>query len=286
MVSPSSVGAVSGGVAVPAADGMMGRVSPIDLGRPRDLGDLLGLSLGLWFRHLPLFFALAFVVVAPVVLLVDGVWAGTLDDVEAADAPVAAGLVSTLLQLTVVPALVTAMHVIAVQDIARGESPSFGRALRSAFAVLVPVGLVVVLYALAVGLGFLALIVPGLWLSVRWYFGAQAAVVDDSRGVGALRRSGELVAGTWWRVAGILFVLGLLGMIVSGVLAALVGVVVGVVGDADAGIAVGNVLLQTLAVSWTAVAGTLLYFDLRARKAPAFPGAEAPERPWVGPSRA
>ncbi|CAA9530248.1 MAG: hypothetical protein AVDCRST_MAG30-3710 [uncultured Solirubrobacteraceae bacterium] len=273
---------------------MMGRVSPIDLGRPRDLGDLLGLSLGLWFRHLPLFFALAFVVVAPVVLLVDGVWAGTLDDVEAgtlddveaADAPVAAGLVSTLLQLTVVPALVTAMHVIAVQDIARGESPSFGRALRSAFAVLVPVGLVVVLYALAVGLGFLALIVPGLWLSVRWYFGAQAAVVDDSRGVGALRRSGELVDGTWWRVAGILFVLGLLGMIVSGVLAALVGVVVGVVGDADAGIAVGNVLLQTLAVSWTAVAGTLLYFDLRARKAPAFPGAEAPERPWVGPSRA
>ena len=269
-----------------AADGMIGRVSPLDLGRPRNLGDLLSVSLGLWLRHLPLFFALAFVVVAPVVLLVDGVWAGTLDDVEATDAPVEAGLVSMLLQLTVVPALVTAMHVVAVQDIARGDSPSFGRALRSAFAVLVPVGLVVMLYALAVGLGFLALIVPGVWLSVRWYFGAQAAVVDRRRGAGALRRSGELVDGTWWRVAGILFVLGLLGMIVAGILAALVGVAVGIVGDADAGIAVGNVLLQTLAVSWTAVAGTLLYFDLRAREARAFPGAEAPERPRVSPSGA
>ena len=265
---------------------MIGRVSPLDLGRPRDLGDLLSVSLGLWFRHLPLFFALAFVVVAPVVLLVDGVWAGTLDDVDATDAPVEAGLVSMLLQLTVVPALVTAMHVITVQDIARGDSPSFGRALRSAFAVLVPVGLVVVLYALAVGLGFLALIIPGVWLAVRWYFGAQAAVVDGSRGIDALRRSGELVHGMWWRVAGILFVLGLLGAIVAGVLAAIAGVVVGVLGDADAGIAVGNVLLQTLAVSWTAVAGTLLYFDLRAREAPAFAGAEAPERPRVGPSSA
>lgn len=265
---------------------MIGSVSPLDLGRPRDLGDLLGVSLGLWFRHLPLFFALAFIVVAPVVLLVDGLWAGTLDDVEATDAPVAAGLVSILLQLTVVPALVTAMHVIAVQDIARGESPSFGRALRSAVAVLLPVGLVVALYALAVGLGFIALIVPGVWLAVRWYFGAQAAVVDGSRGTGALRRSAELVDGTWWRVAAILFVLGLLGTIVAGVLAAIVGLAVGIVGDADAGIAVGNVLLQTLAVSWTAVAGTLLYFDLRARESPVFPGAEAPERPQAHPGSA
>ncbi len=73
----------------------------LDLTRRRDLGELLGVALRLWLGHLPVFAALAFVVVAPVTLLVDGLWAGTLIndpfDTDAAG-PLAPSLVSTVLQ--------------------------------------------------------------------------------------------------------------------------------------------------------------------------------------------
>ena len=260
---------------------------PVDFERQRDLGELLDTALRLWFRHLPLFAALAVVVVAPVMLLVEGLWGGTLDSLDTGeDAPLAPGLVSVVLQATVVPALVTAMHVVAVQDLGGGQPPTFARSAGGALAVAVPVGLVVAVYAITVGLGFVALVVPGVWLGVRWYFGAQCVVVDGARGTGALRASADLVRGQWWRVFGILIVLGILGSLAAFTAGALVGLLVGVVGDAAAGFVVGNVLVQTLAVSWTALAGTLVFFDLRARTAPARPVAGAPERPGFGPSLA
>jgi hypothetical protein len=259
---------------------------PLDLTRRRDLGELLGVALRLWLRHLPVFAALAFIVVAPVLLLVDGLWAGTLEDdpfdADGAAAPLLPGVVSAVLQAVVVPAVVTAMHVVAVQDLARGRRPAVARSARAALAVALPVALVVGLYTVAVGLGLLALVVPGVWLAVRWYFGAQAAVVDQARGTGALRASAELVRGRWWRVFGILLVLGVLGSLAAVAAAALLGLLVGLAGGAGAGFVVGNLLVQTLVVSWTALAGTLVFFDLRARQAPAWPAAQAPERPDVG----
>ena len=265
---------------------------PLDLTRRRDFGELLGVALRLWLRHLPVFAALAFVVVAPVMLLVDGLWAGSLGndpfDPDAAAGPLVPSLVLAVLQATVVPAVVTAMHVVAVQDLARGQAPAFARSARAALAVAVPVAVVVALYTVAVGLGFLALVVPGVWLGVRWYFGAQAAVVDGARGTGALQASAELVRGQWWRVFGILLVLGVLGSLAAIVAAGALALLVGLVSDAGAGFLVGNLLVQTLVISWTALAGTLVFFDLRARQAPACPGAHAPERPdtGLGPSAA
>jgi len=46
----------------------------LDLGRPRELGDLVGTALGLFLRHFSLFFTPALIVVAPYVLVVDGIW--------------------------------------------------------------------------------------------------------------------------------------------------------------------------------------------------------------------
>ena len=63
------------------------------------------------------------------------------------------------------------------------------------------------------------LIVPGIWLAVRWYFGAQAAVVDGLRPVDALRRSAEVVQTRWWRTFGVLLAFG----VVVGALGALGG---------------------------------------------------------------
>jgi hypothetical protein len=108
-------------------------------------------------------------------------------------------------------------------------------------------------------------VVPGIYLSVRWYFAAQAVVVDGRRGVAALRRSAEVVDGQWWSTLGRLFVLGVIGLVaalvVGGILEA-----IGTGADSPALYVVGSVLGQAAGASFAALAGTLLFFDRRARK--------------------
>jgi len=56
-------------------------------------------------------------------------------------------------------------------------------------------------YILFVGLvfaGFLALIIPGLYVSCRLTFSLYAAVIDNSSAVDSLNSSWELTKGRWW----------------------------------------------------------------------------------------
>src|ERR687895_2185471 len=111
-------------------------MAPLDLQRSRDLGALLGAAFPVWLRHFPVFFAMAFIVVAPVMGLVDGVWAGTLDEFTPEDGgPVEAQVASWFCLWIVMPALVTAMHVVAVQDLGRGVQPTIRHSLAVALSV-------------------------------------------------------------------------------------------------------------------------------------------------------
>ncbi|MBA2637800.1 MAG: hypothetical protein H0U79_06225 [Solirubrobacterales bacterium] len=241
-------------------------MQPLDLERHRDLSGIVVLALRLLRDHLGVFTALALIFVAPVTLLVDGVWGGLLADFDAS-VPVVVQVVGGLIDTLVVVPLVTAAHVVAVCGLGRGEAPSVPRSLRGGLAAFPAVVLVVLLYVLAVALGLLLLFVPGVWLLVRWYFGTQAVMVDGRRGPDALRRSAELVAGHWWRTAGMvlmILVLGtLLGVMVGGPLA-LAAVVV----ESGALFVIAQILGLALAYSFAALVGTLLFFDLRARHDP------------------
>ena len=52
----------------------------LELDRPRTLGELVALTFELFGRHLATFLTLTLIVVAPAVILVDGVWGGYLAD--------------------------------------------------------------------------------------------------------------------------------------------------------------------------------------------------------------
>ncbi len=254
----------------------------LDLGRRRDVGALIDTAFRAWFRHFPVFFTLALIVVAPLEVLIEGVWAGTLDDFDDTG-PLAPALVGGIATWIFMPALVTAMHVVAVQDLGHGRAPTIGHSLRVALGLFPAVALVLVLYGLGVAGGFVLLIVPGVWLATRWYFGLQAAVVEGARGRAALRRSAELVDGSWWRVFGITLLVGIvtamfaLPLALAGVLLHGLGIDGGVV------VAACQVLWDTLGISFTALTTTLLYFDLRVRRGAAEPAEQGfaigPERP-------
>jgi hypothetical protein len=255
----------------------------LDLDEHRNLGELIGLTFTLFGRHLAVFLSLTLLVVAPIGILVDGVWGGFLADGGDASASVAASVVSFMFAVVVIPPLVTALHVVVVQGLARGEEPAVGSAVSGAAPRLLPAVGAVAVYALAVALGLVLLIVPGIYLAVRWYFAAQAAVVDTLAGPAALERGGRLVDGRWWRVFGLLLVFSL----ITGTFGAVGGVLAREI-DSGALFMTASIVLQTVTLSLGAIFGTLLFFDLRARARLPWQGTPrmspvAPERPIQPP---
>jgi hypothetical protein len=259
---------------------------PLDLDRHRTLGELIGLTFELFRRHLATFLSLTLLVVAPIVIVVDGGWGGGLADGGDADPSAAAASVSLAVSIVVIPPLVTALHVAVVQALARGEEPTVGAALRAATPRLPAAFAAVALYSVAVAFGLVALIVPGVWLAVRWYFGAQAAVVDGLGPGDALARSAQVVKTRWWRTFGCLLAFAL----VTGIMGAIGGAIAREI-DNGAIYTATYVILQAVFLSLTAIFGTLLFFDSRARSSlpwqgpppPGWAPPQAPERPILPP---
>lgn len=255
----------------------------IDLGRHRELAELLGDTWRLFTGHLAVILSVTLLLVTPVALIVDGVWGRGLADGIDADTPVEATFTSAFLQGLVVGPLATALLVVIVLGVSRREEPTFGGALRSGSERFLPALGTVLLGALGVALGLIALVVPGIWLAVRWYVGAQAAVVDGLAPVAALRRSAELVKGRWWRTFGYLIVANVLFGLIVGIVGAAVGALAS---EASGALYMATaVVAQAVALGLTAIFATLLFFDLRARQdvpweGTALPRPDAPENPF------
>jgi hypothetical protein len=238
---------------------------PTDLSVPREAGDLVGQTFALYRRHAGVFMTLAAIVVFPVQLIWGGFGLGELTGGYDEHVPAGLSLLDTAIGILVTTPLITAMHVTAVLDLTRGNAPEVGRSAQVALDVFPAVLGAMLIYILGVALGFVLLIVPGLYWAVRWYFVTQAVVVDGRRGPDALEGSARLVDGQWWRVVGI----GLLFNLIVLPLGFAVGVGVRAAAKAaDAGALelLGNALFQTLSLSFLALATTLVYFDLRLRR--------------------
>ena len=120
-----------------------------------------------------------------------------------------------LLTLIQIP-LVTASFACAVQRMGAGEEVGVGDALRGGVAVFwSPALLAILLAGVFTALGFIALILPGIYLSVRLAFVGQAAAIERTGARAALRMSMRLTKGRFWSVLGILALVSFGGFIVA-----------------------------------------------------------------------
>jgi hypothetical protein len=238
----------------------------IELDRPRDISALFGDSLGVFFRHAPVFLLLSAAVVVPALLVVQGIGLEQLTASYDESPKLTEQAVPTLVSFLVVSPLITAICIHALRSVAAGGRPGAGRAFVSGFEAFTPIFFAVLLAALGIALGLVLLVIPGIYLFVRWFFVPQAVVIEGARGPDALRRSSAVVQGFWWRTLGLVVLVNLAAILPALVFTAPFAAIADST-DKAVWALVGTICAETITAPFVALLSTLLYYDLRARRA-------------------
>ena len=236
----------------------------IDLERPRDAGALLRDAFSVYRRHFWTFLAIGAIVVVPSELIVSGVGLEQLSSGYDATPSFAEAAIPGAVSFLVVAPLISAICVFALRSVAAGDSPRARESLIKGFELFTPLFFAVVLAALGIALG-LVLIVPGLYLFVRWYFVPQVVVLEEARGPEALRASSRLTEGAWWRTFALIVLVNVVALLAAFVLGAPFSAAAE---SADRAVwsMIGQMLAGAITQPFGALYSTLLYFDLLARR--------------------
>jgi hypothetical protein len=152
------------------------------------------------------------------------------------------------------------MVVEAARDILDGRRDhSVGSLVRAAVPVIGPLVVAGILAGIAIGIGLLLLIVPGLFLLTIWAVLAPVIVVERKDAMSSFGRSRELVRGHGWQVFGVIVILFLLQFLVTGVIQALANSVA----DSVVGYSVADLVVRLLVAPLSALAAAVLFFELK-----------------------
>jgi hypothetical protein len=251
-----------------------GPPDPRPLRRERGGGQIFRAARRLYGGNLGMFMAMGAIFV-PVSLATAGIqWVlfhltsmGSLVALDGRDGAVTAflALVTGGVGAAMASVITTAAVAFALREIEAGRAVGAADAFRASFERLR--ALVGATARQLVTVALLSLTVVGVPFAVgryvRWSLFAEACALEDRTADGSLRRSAELVAGHWWRT------FGFTALVV--VVAALSGPVLGVglllLTDRSLHfINIAGALVYTITVPYAAIALTLYYFDLEARR--------------------
>ena len=105
-------------------------------------------------------------------------------------------------------AIVGRMHAVRT-----GTELTLSEAFGLGLACMMPLLICFICYALAILLGSILLLIPGIILSVSLMFAPYAIVIERAPAVGSLKQSHRLVWGNWWRTAAIIGIAGFIVMV-------------------------------------------------------------------------
>ena len=224
----------------------------IDLRGQHDLGEIIGFAWRLYARNFGPMFLIA-LTTAPLQML-----AAVVQD--RIDSPDNAALAAAPFQLAGVLVTIIAAGALihATNEAATGTRPEFTRSIDAAFEHF---GRIFTTSLLAGVLSLLSLVALPYFV-IRWTFSTWAVMLEDKRNWSALDASSSIVKGAWWRTLGILLVVVL--VVAGPSLMANAAQVLPPLAAATIASAVA-----ALIIPFGVAAQTLLYYDLRSRKAAA-----------------
>lgn len=166
-----------------------------------------------------------------------------------------------------------------------GRAPSFGAAVATAIGHLLPIIGISIVVGLAFMLGFLLLIIPGVFLAIIWSVVIPVRVVEGKGVFASMERSRELTKGSRWMILliGIIFfvaawILGAIGGALGyGIAMAVGGGLQGL--TSPMGLWPNQVVVSPLVAGFTSmigsVGGSVIYAELRRIKEGAGPNSLA-----------
>lgn len=180
------------------------------------------------------------------------------------------GLAVTVVAATLYQGVVVSL----VKDVQDGRRDStVGDLVDATWPVVLPLIGVGILAGIAIGIGFLLLLVPGLILLTIWAVIAPVIVVERSGVMDSFGRSRELVRGNGWQVFGVIFVV----FLISAVVGAILGAIGTGISDSIGIRILFNLIASTLTAPIAALAAATIYFRLLTIKGEA--GTGTPEAP-------
>ena len=188
--------------------------------------------------------------------------AGSTDPFTAGEVAVIGGVVLAAVVVAIVLYMLSTSTMVygTFQDL-RGRRIGVATCVRRGLATVFPVLGVALLYTLAVMLGSVALIVPGVMLYTAFWVAIPVAVVERPGVVASLKRSAALTKGHRWRIFGMIMVLALLNGVVDSTLQMSSN---GAAGTAAMAVhAVVSYLATAFFIAFGAVTTAVAYHDLR-----------------------
>jgi len=260
----------------------MAPITPAYRIRPLDVGDILDEAFRIYRANFSLMLTIA--VVASVPAVISGIGSGSGGPLNTLQQFAAfsqgSNLVrpdTTLLPLTVVGTVLgvlmfpvsTAAPVFGACAVILGLPATVGSILRQSLRNYWRVWLIGIIYILVSVSAILIISIPFVvWLLVRWNFRYQVLYLEHAGVGGSLTRSSTLVKGSWWRIFGILFLIGLIVGILGLILQGMFGLLALLAPSGLWRQAVGGALSAigaAVLVPFSAIATTLLYLDRRVR---------------------
>ncbi len=237
----------------------------LDLAKQREIRDLLGDAFGIYRRNFATVFAIGLAVVLPVQLIVSGIGLEELTSGYRETEDNAELLIPIIVSYFVVAPLIAAAAIHLLQRLADGERPQGWQAIQSGLDVFAPVFLAVLLAGAGIALGILLLIIPGIFVAVRWYFVPQSVVIDGARSAEALRGSWRLTKGYWFRTLGVILLANIAAFLPASIVALPLQALAESADRQSIALA-GMILTEALTAPFIALVSTLLFFDIRARR--------------------
>lgn len=192
------------------------------------------------------------------------IWATSPDMTEFAANPEAAATItgavlwSSLIDL-VVSTLATGVLCLLAIDVAVGRRHGIGDYLRQAGRQFLPLLVITLVLSIAIGIGAVLFILPGLYVMAR-YFPYVAATVFENRGWQGIGRAEALTRGYRWPLVGTVVLFGMLTLAVVLFVVAPLGTLIGDVGAL--GMLLGSVLTAISYIVFASFAVTV-YLRLR-----------------------
>lgn len=242
--------------------------------RPMRVGEILDGAIKLYRQHWKTLMGIAAFILVPFAFIEQvAVWSAVrpwepVDPFDPnAGSIVGLGLTFFALQILLIQPFLAGAYSRAASEAYLGRTPEIGPTYRVALPLIPAILWVTILQFIAIGLGFIALVIPGIFLFVRLMFSQPIVVIEGARGTSALKRSWELAKGQFWKILGTVILAGIIASIVSAIIQLPLSAVATNMGSSGWVVAavsssIGSVVSAPFQITVT----VLLYFDMRIRK--------------------